>query len=47
MRFKCFHGHRYSLRGEPAVIDDWEARAKLNPCKLAGCPERVRPTEEE
>jgi hypothetical protein len=34
------------MRGAPEVVDDWEARAKMNPCKLVGCPERVRPIEE-
>lgn len=46
IRFKCFHGHRHVMRGVTEVIEDWEARARMNPCKLTNCPERVRPTEE-
>ena len=44
--FACSHGTRYRARGIPSVIDEWERSARINPCKLAGCPQRYIPPEE-
>lgn len=46
IRFACFHKRPGLMRGEPALVDTWEAEAKMNPCRLIACPERVRPIEE-
>ena len=46
IRFKCFHGRPGLWRGEPAALDALEALARINPCKLTNCPDRVRPKEE-
>lgn len=46
LRFTCWHRHKGYLRGIPEQVDRWERSARLNPCKLIDCPERVRVQEE-
>lgn len=41
VKFRCFHKRPGHWVGEPAAMDHVEALARINPCKLNACPDRV------